>query len=70
MKRYNVEQYVGQLIDEFINENDLEYDFYGDCLPEEIMKIENRMEFMNEDDWSIYDSEIYSILESYMGGDE
>ena len=42
--RYEIEQDVEWIAREIAEDNDLESDFYGDCYPDEIMSLENRME--------------------------
>ena len=50
MKRYEIEQLINQVMHDFANENNLESDFYGDCYPEEIRSLENRMERMSQEE--------------------
>lgn len=48
--RFEIEMMVAKVIDDFAEENELESDFYGDCYPQEIMQLENRMERMTREE--------------------
>lgn len=43
MTRYEVEAKVRDIVDEVADENDLEKDFFGDCYPDDVMHLENRI---------------------------
>ena len=43
LTRYEVEMKVRDIVDEIAEENEVEKDFYGDCYPDEVMKLENRI---------------------------
>lgn len=49
MTRFEIEMKVAEVMCAFAAEHDLEMDFYGDCYPQEIMELENRMERMNDE---------------------
>lgn len=68
MKRFDVEMLVDEILDDIREEYaDLESDFYGDCYPNEIMEIENRLE-MTDDEEEIedYKREIRDVFMSYV----
>ena len=66
--RFEVEMDVSNLVEKIACENNLENDFYGDSYPQEVMKIENKMErCTNEDDYEYYLDEVKEIFESYIG---
>ena len=50
MTRYEIEMMIADAFATFANEHELENDFYGDCYPQEVMHLENRMERMNDEE--------------------
>lgn len=65
--RYEVESDMNWLAKEVAEEYEVESDFYGDCYPNEIMSIENKMERAKSEEE--YDDLLYEariIFESYI----
>lgn len=48
MTRYTIEYLIDETLKSFANENGLEQNFYGDCHPDSIMELKNRMEKMGD----------------------
>lgn len=64
LTRYEVEMKVRDIVDEIAEENEVEKDFYGDCYPDEVMKLENMIELeSNEEERNAMFDEIREILE-------
>lgn len=64
LTRYEVEMKVRYIVDEIAEENEVEKDFYGDCYPDEVMKLENMIELeSNEEERNAMFDEIREILE-------
>ena len=64
LTRYEVETKVRDIVDEIAEENEVEKDFYGDCYPDEVMKLENMIELeSNEEERNAMFDEIREILE-------
>ena len=64
--RYDVEYDVNMIVENLIDECDLESDFYGDCYPQEVFQLENKMERCNEEDYQELLNEVKEIFESYI----
>ena len=65
--RYDVEYDVNMIVEELINAYDLESDFYGECYPQEVFQLENKMERCNnEEDYQELLNEVKEIFESYI----
>lgn len=63
LTRYEVEMKVRDIVDEIAEENEVEKDFYGDCYPDEVMKLENMIELeSNEEERNAMFDEIREIL--------
>ena len=68
-KRYQIEQLIDELVTDIANEQDVECDFYGDCYPVEIFRIENKMELsVDNEDWGELLEEAREIFEGYAEG--
>lgn len=66
LTRYEVEMKVRDIVDEIAEENEVEKDFYGDCYPDEVMKLENQIELeIDQNEREIMFNEIREILEGY-----
>lgn len=64
--RYEVEARVHDIVDEIADEYDVEKDFYGDCYPDEVMKLENQIELeIDQSEREVMFNEIREILEGY-----
>lgn len=64
LTRYEVEMKVRDIVDEIAEEIEVEKDFYGDCYPDEVMKLENMIELeSNEEERNAMFDEIREILE-------
>ncbi|MFR6361671.1 hypothetical protein [Amedibacterium intestinale] len=64
LTRYEIEMKVRDIVDEIAEENEVEKDFYGDCYPDEVMKLENMIELeSNEEERNAMFDEIREILE-------
>lgn len=64
LTRYEVEMEVRDIVNDIAEENEVEKDFYGDCYPDEVMKLENMIEFeKDEDERNAMFDEIREILE-------
>lgn len=64
LTRYEVEMKVRDIVDEIAEENEVEKDFYGDCYPDEVMKLENMIELeSNEEERNAMFDEIREVLE-------
>lgn len=64
LTRYEVEMKVRDIVDEIAEENEVEKDFYGDCYPDEVMKLENMIELeSNEEERNAMFDEIRALLE-------
>ncbi len=67
LTRYEVEMKVRDIVDEIAEENEVEKDFYGDCYPDEVMKLENRITLeSNEEERNAMFDEIKEILVGYI----
>lgn len=67
MTRYEAEMMVRDVVDELIDEYDLEDDFYGDCYPQEVLELENRLEITNDqEEIDEIIKEVRDILKSYI----
>lgn len=64
--RYDVEYDVNMIVENLIDEYNLESDFYGDCYPQEVFHLENKMERCNEEDYQELLNEVKEIFESYI----
>lgn len=63
LTRYEVESKVNEIAEE----NDVEKDFYGDCYPDEVMQLENRITLeSNEEERNAMFDEIKEILVGYI----
>ena len=62
--RYEIEQDVEWIAREIAEDNDLESDFYGDCYPDEIISLENRLEQAGSQEE--YDSLLDQVKEEFM----
>ena len=62
--RYEIEQEVEWIAREIAEDNDLESNFYGDCYPDEIMNLENRLE--QAETQEEYDSLLDQVKEEFM----
>ena len=54
------------IVEDLREEYDLENDFYGDCYPQEVFQLENKMERCNEEDYQELLNEVKEIFESYI----
>ena len=61
--RYEIEMYVDQIAKDVASAYDIPDDFYGDCYPDDVMRLENRME-MNKENIDEYMNEVREIFES------
>lgn len=67
LTRYEVEARVHDIVDEIADEYDVEKDFYGDCYPDEVMQLENRITLeSNEEERNAMFDEIKEILVGYI----
>nr|DAP09471.1 MAG TPA: hypothetical protein [Caudoviricetes sp.] len=67
LTRYEVESKVNEIVEEIAEENDVEKDFYGDCYPDEVMQLENRITLeSNEEERNAMFDEIKEILVGYI----
>lgn len=64
MTRFEIEMKVDSIIEKVAEEHEVERDFYGDCLPIEIINLENAIERHNEDADDLFE-QIEEILKSY-----
>ena len=65
--RYNIEYDVNMIIENLIDEYDVENNFYGDCYPQEVFHLENKMEqCRDEEDYQELLDEVKEIFESYI----
>ena len=65
--RYDVEYDVNMVVEDLREEYDLENDFYGDCYPQEVFQLENKMEkCTNIEDYQELLNEVKEIFESYI----
>lgn len=62
--RYEVEQDVEWIAREIAEDNDLESNFYGDCYPDEILSLENRLEQAGSQEE--YDSLLDQVKEEFL----
>lgn len=64
LTRYEVEMKVRDIVEDIAEENEVDNDFYGDCYPDEVMKLENMIEHeKDEDERNAMFDEIREILE-------
>lgn len=67
MTRYEAEMIVRDVVDELIDEYDLEDNFYGDCYPQEVLELENRLERTNnQEEIDEIIKEVIDIFKSYI----
>lgn len=64
MTRFEIEMAVNDLADQVAYDYDVPKNFYGDCYPDDVMRLENRME-MNKENIDEYMNEVREIFESY-----
>lgn len=65
--RYDVEYDVNMIVENLIDEYDVENNFYGDCYPQEVLRLENKMEkCTNIEDYQELLNEVKEIFESYI----
>ena len=65
--RYDEEYDVNMDGEDLREEYDLENDFYGDCYPQEVFQLENKMErCRDEEDYQELLDEVKEIFESYI----
>lgn len=50
MNRFEIEMKVNDIVDEIADEYEVDKNFYGDCYPDEVMKLENRIEREKDND--------------------
>ena len=62
--RYEIEQDVEWIAKEIAEDNDLESNFYGDCYPDGIMDLENRLE--QAETQEEYDSLLDKVKEEFL----
>ena len=48
LSRYEVESKVNQIVESIAEENEVEKNFYGDCHPLEVMKLENKITLLTD----------------------
>ena len=63
MTRFEIEMAVNDLADQVAYDYDVPKNFYGDCYPDDVMRLENRME-MNKENIDEYMNEVREIFES------
>lgn len=62
--RYEIEQDVEWIAREIAEDNDLESNFYGDCYPDAVLNLENRLE--QAETQEEYDSLLEQVKEEFM----
>lgn len=67
LSRYEVESKVNQIVESIAEENEVEKNFYGDCHPLEVMKLENKITLLTDEvDREELFEEIRKVFESYI----
>lgn len=65
--RYDIEYDVNMIVENLTDEHDVENNFYGDCYPQEVLQLENKMEkCKNEEEYQELLNEVKEIFESYI----
>lgn len=65
MKRYEVECTISRIADDVQEEYNLNNNFYGDCYPDEIMDLENKMELEDKEELHKLIDEAIELFKSY-----
>ena len=65
MTRFEIEMKVADVFTTFADENNLDANFYGDCYPQDVMELENRMERMNNEEVAAALEELQENLKAW-----